>query len=69
MKEEYERERDSFKKLDTSKFVKKQIVNGDERHCQQIADNIFDTNSDLEVSIGENSKAKILRKKPTKKSK
>ena len=69
MKEEYERERDSFKKLDTSKFIKRQIVNEDEHHYQQIADNIFDTNSDLEVSIGENSKAKILRKKPTQNSK
>ncbi len=69
IKEEYEREIDSFKKLDTSKFVKKQIFNEDERYYHQIANNIFDNNPNLEVSIGENSKAKILRKKPIQDSK
>ena len=69
MKEEYERERDSFKKIDTSKFIKKQIVKDDEHYYQQIANNIFDDNPNIEVSIGENSKAKILRKKPTQNSK
>jgi len=69
IKEEYEREIDSFKKIDTSKFVKKQLVNEDERYYQQIANNIFDNNPNLEVSIGDNSKAKILRRKPTQNSK
>lgn len=68
IKEEYEKEKSSYKSVDTSKFVKRQIVKEDDRFYQSIADEIFDNNN-IEVSIGENSKARILRKKSNPTSK